>query len=111
VTRFDRYKTDRYKKEHVSRVTQMCHVPTQRVTAVMAVTADTAVTSASDPARRRRPEVRKMSRFQHRFGITSEAFNQMAAAIPAQASRAKREAVAPKAVRSSRRRLGSVDSD
>ena len=48
------------------------HVGTT-VTAVTVVTADT---SASDPARRRRPEVRKVSRFQHRFGILKDASNQ-----------------------------------
>ena len=47
------------------------HVGTT-VTAVTVVTADT---SASDPARRRRPEVRKVSRFQHRFGFESESSN------------------------------------
>jgi hypothetical protein len=39
----------------------------------MAVTVDTSVTSASDPARRRRPEVRKVSRLQHRFWILKSA--------------------------------------
>jgi hypothetical protein len=52
------------------------HALTQRVTAVTPVTADTSVTSASDPARRRRPEVRKASRFQHRFGFELESSNQ-----------------------------------
>ncbi len=52
------------------------HAPTQRVTAVTAVTADTSITAASDPARRRRPEVRKVSRFQNRFGFESESSNQ-----------------------------------
>jgi hypothetical protein len=56
-------------EEHVSRVTQICHVPTQTVTAVTAGTADTSVASASDPAPGHRPEVRRVSRFQHRFGI------------------------------------------
>ena len=76
---------------HVGRSGHVGHVGTT-VTAVTVVTADT---SASDPAQRRRPDARKVSKFQHRCGILKDASNQVERGIKKRTSHTRLLRAAP----------------